>query len=102
MGISASTATIIGVSFVEVMEENGFDTERADDVAASLGLDSWTNIPKFDTPNDYFVGVVFHERPTDAEVAEATQRVKDSIQPLEQMIGKPSSDVEVWQGICIS
>ena len=102
MGYGTSTATVVGVSFVEVMEANGWDTDRADSVAASLGLDVWMQIPKLDVPTDYFVGVVFRERPTDAEVAEATQRVNDSMQALEQMIGRPSSDVEIWQGVCVS
>jgi len=102
MSYNASSATVVGVSFVELMEQNGWDTDRADSVAGALGLDVWMDIPKLDTPTDYFIGVVFRDRPTDAEVAEATTRVNDYMQALEHMIGKSSSGVEVWQGVCIS
>ncbi len=102
MSHSAQAAIIIGVSYIDLLEERGTEPiEDKDQEITELGLTSWTNIPVFDRPNDVFVGVVFNKRPTDAEVEEAKKKVEEALPALKELFGEPSSAVETWMGVSV-
>lgn len=100
MGTSTITATVVGVSYITLVE-NGED-ERIDDAASECGLDTWSQMPKFDKLTDMYVGVVFYNRPTDEQVADATAKVRAALPKLTELLGKPDSAVECWSGVCVS
>ncbi len=99
MSQCTKVATIIGVSYVDLVEE-GFD-DKVEEAAAEVGLWAWGQMPRFDELTDMYVGVVFYDRPTDAEVAEAIARVQAALPKLTEMLGAASSDIETWAGVSI-
>lgn len=102
MSRHTSTATIVGVSYIDKMDELLDDEERMDDEAGELGLQAWCNMRRFDAPDDLYIGVVFYDRPTDAEVEEAKQQVAAGLPKLVELFGEPSSGIEIWNGVMVS
>jgi endonuclease III len=96
MSTSASAVIVVGVSYVEKIEEDTDFCEEMEAVANRLHLDYTAETRVFDTITDAFIGVVFRERPTDAEVAEATAKVTEALPKIKEALGEPSSDVEIW------
>jgi len=100
MSISTSLATVVGVSFVSLVEKG--EDDRVSEAGEELGLDVWFQMPRFDTLTDMYVGVVFYGRPSDADVAAATAKVTAALPALTERLGPPSSGVVTWSGVCIS
>ena len=97
-----STATIVGASYFEAYENFDEDSNTSfDDLVTKLGLEIWSQMPRFDTLTDVYVGVVFYERPTDAEVEEAKAEVAAALPALKEAFGEPESDIEIWNGVHI-
>lgn len=101
MSTSASATIIVGVSYLGLLEDDDIDFEVVleEAVAQLENTDIHVHIEcrQFGTPTDVFVGVVFYERPTDAQVEEATTKVRNALLRLRELVGyEPSSDVETW------
>lgn len=94
------TATVIGVSYIDLFETG--DEEQIDEAAQEVGLEVWTQMERFDDPSDVYVGVVFYDCPTDAQVEEATEKVKLALPRLTELLGVASSAIETWAAISIS
>ena len=112
MSMSASAAIIVGVSYLGLLENDDVDFEEVLEGAVAqlenTNIEVHTDIEvhvecrTFDTPTDVFVGVVFYERPTDAQVDEAEAKVRNALPRLRELVGyEPSSDVETWLSVSI-
>ena len=106
MSMSASAAIIVGVSYLGLLENDDIDFEEVleDAVAQLEDADVQVHIEcrQYDNPTDAFVGVVFYERPTDAQVEEAATKVRSVLPRLRELVGyEPSSDVETWLSVSI-
>lgn len=101
MSTSASAVIVVGVSYINLLESDDIDFEEVlDEAVGEIGdtdIRVHTEIRCFDTPTDVFIGVVFFERPTDAQVEEATTKVRCILPRLRELVGhEPSSGVETW------
>lgn len=100
MSVYTSTATVIGVSYLTLVEEG--EDEKIQEAATEVGLEVWDEMPKLDCLTDMYVGVVFYDRPTDAEVEEAKKKVEAALPKLRELLGEPDSEIDTWNGVCVS
>lgn len=101
MSVSVSATIIVGVSYVDLIEDDDVDFEEvlgeAVDQLEGAGVCVHVERRVFDCPTDVFVGVVFSERPTDAQVEEAMEKVRGVLPQLSEFVGcAPSSDIRTW------
>jgi hypothetical protein len=102
MSIDIEKSFIIGVSFLDKLEEVGEDgfsdfEEKMSEIAEQLGLDFECDMTDVDETTDAFIGVKFRERPNDREVKEAKEKVTSKLKELEKLVGsEASSGVTEW------
>jgi hypothetical protein len=105
------TTHIVGVSFISICDEirgkslNERDAieEKLVDAAVTLKLDYAGSCQEVDAAaDDFIIGISFDDRPTDKQVEEAKQKVKEFLFKLEQLVGrKADSEVNYWNIVTV-
>lgn len=96
---------VIGVSFISLASLEYEDLEeRLETTVSETDLNYDFKMSGIDEIHDVFVGVKFREeRPTDAQVAEATKLVQEKLPEIEKhMKEKADSDVGTWFAVSCS
>ena len=106
MGMDISTYTVVGCSFYKLIEDEALNWDQVENLekaAEEVGLETVMDMYAPEKVSDVFIGVLFRNRPTDAEVEAATLKVSEHLPKIEKFIGaEADSDVAVWTATEIS
>jgi hypothetical protein len=102
--LDIDTCHVVGVSFISLVESLPYEElEERLESTYGAGFGYALDQRGLDQTTDAFVGVVFQDRPSDEEVAEATRKVTDGLSQIQEIMkAAPDSDVTCWTATSFS